>query len=115
MAKLKFSEDQLVSASVASRKLGAIRKRAKKAPQFILENNQVETVLIDFEQYKQLVDRLNTLEEEQLYQKAAQRIEQADKGETKSIPLKDAMTPEEYQKFLHENPDDTSDEELFET
>lgn len=110
-----FSKDQIVPASVASKTLGAIRKKAKKMPQFISDNNEIDTVILDYAQYEQLIVKLNRLETDLIYREAAQRIADSDNRKTKPIPLKDTMTKEEYEDFKRSDPDTISDEELFES
>lgn len=112
--KPKFSEDQIVPASVASKTLGTIRKRAKIAPQFISDNNKIDSVILDYGQYEKLIVRLHQLEDEQLYQVAARRIERSKARETKPVPLNNTMSKEEYEAFERSDPDDISDDELFE-
>ncbi|MFX3619124.1 MAG: hypothetical protein ACE3JK_16595 [Sporolactobacillus sp.] len=114
MAKPKFSEDQIVPASVASRTLGTIRKRAKVAPQFISDNNKIDTVILDYVQYEKLIMKLDRLEDEQMYEEAARRIKDSDSGNTKPISLKETMSAKEYEDFERSDPDEISDEELFE-
>ena len=44
LEKPVFTKDQVVSATEASKSLSAIRKRAKRAPQFIADHNDIEFV-----------------------------------------------------------------------
>ena len=48
LEKPVFTKDQVVSATEASKSLSAIRKRAKRAPQFIADHNDIDTVIIDY-------------------------------------------------------------------
>jgi len=45
LEKPVFTKDQVVSATEASKSLSAIRKRAKRAPQFIADHNDIDTVI----------------------------------------------------------------------
>lgn len=114
MIKPKFSEDQIVPASVASKTLGTVRRKAKQAPQFISENNKIESVILDYHQYEDLIVRLHRLEDDLFYQEVLRRIEDADSGKTKLIPLKDSMSKKEYEAYQKMDPDDIPDSELFE-
>ncbi|GGL40083.1 hypothetical protein [Sporolactobacillus putidus] len=114
MAKPKFNADQIVPASVASKTLGSIRKKAKKVPQFISENNKIDSVILDYRQYEDLIVRLHRLEDDLIYQEAARRLEDSEAGKTKPIPLKDTMSKEEYNAFKRSDPDDIPDDALFE-
>jgi hypothetical protein len=63
MEKPSFTADQLISASVAAKSFGALRKKAKQVPQFITENGVVGEVLLDYKHYEELYGRLRKLEE----------------------------------------------------
>ena len=51
LEKPVFTKDQVVSATEASKSLSTIRKRAKRAPQFIADHNDIDTVIIDYAAY----------------------------------------------------------------
>ena len=63
MDKPIFSADQLTPASVAEKSFGSIRKKAKKAPQFITENGVVIEVLLNYQYYEELYGRIRKLEQ----------------------------------------------------
>ena len=75
MYKPNFSVDQLVPASVASKNLGDLRKRAKKLPLFITDNGNVDTVLIGYENYEKMYQRLMELEEKEESRILKERID----------------------------------------
>lgn len=77
--KPTFTADQLVSSSVASKKFGELRKKAKQLPQFITENGTVDTVLVGYSYYEQLFERLSQLEEQEEIRILSERIERLDK------------------------------------
>lgn len=76
--KPKFDVDQLISSSEASKKFGEVRKRAKSLPQFITENGNVETVIVSYELFEAMYERLAELEkqEEQTLLQQIERIDQ---------------------------------------
>ncbi len=80
--KPTFTADQLVSSSVASKKFGELRKKAKQLPQFITENGAVDTVLIGYHYYEQLFERLSQLEEQEEVRILNERIDRLDKDST---------------------------------
>lgn len=63
MKKPLFTADQLISASVAAKNFGSLRKKAKQMPQLITENGIVGEVLLDYKYYEELYGRLRKLEE----------------------------------------------------
>ena len=83
MEKPLFTKDQLVSATLAAKSFGEIRKRAKTAPLFITENGDIDTVMIDYEQYESMYIRLKEFEEARLLEN---RIEQLDDNPSLGIP-----------------------------
>jgi PHD/YefM family antitoxin component YafN of YafNO toxin-antitoxin module len=112
--KPSFNVDQVTSASNAAKRFGEIRKKAKELPQFISENNKVDTVILDYSEYEKMFLELNTLKELAWEYELLKRLEQADANPGQSIKLKDAMTASEYKEYLSMNADDIPDEELFE-
>ncbi|MEX2103833.1 MAG: type II toxin-antitoxin system Phd/YefM family antitoxin [Bacilli bacterium] len=77
--KPTFTADQLVSSSVASKKFGELRKKAKQLPQFITENGAVDTVLVGYGYYEQLFERLSQLEEQEEIRILNERVDRLDK------------------------------------
>lgn len=73
--KPKFDTDQLISASDAAKRFGDLRKKAQEAPQFIMDNGKVNTVVIGYEYYEQLFARLMELEEAEATRMLGARIE----------------------------------------
>lgn len=73
--KPNFNVDQLVSASLASKNFGDLRKKAKKLPLFITDNGNVDTVLIGYEYYEKMYQRLMELEEKEEARILEERIE----------------------------------------
>lgn len=65
MTKFTFTADQLVSSSIASKKFGELRKKAKVLPQIITENGAVDTVLVGYPYFEHMFERLTELEEQE--------------------------------------------------
>jgi hypothetical protein len=76
--KPTFTANQLVSSSVASKKFGELRKKAKQLPQFITENGTVDTVLVGYDYYEKLFERLSQLEEQEDMRILSERIDRLD-------------------------------------
>lgn len=80
MSKPTFDVDQLVTSSEASKKFGELRKKAKDLPQYITDNGTVDTVLIGYELFEEIYDRLTKLEEENEQRILMQRIERIERN-----------------------------------
>ena len=111
LEKPVFTKDQVVSATEASKSLSTIRKRAKRAPQFIADHNDIDTVIIDYAAYEEMFGALQYLRELELDRIATDRIKN---GPHEFIPFEDALTPEELEEFESMDPDAILDEDLFE-
>ena len=111
LEKPVFTKDQVVSATEASKSLSTIRKRAKRAPQFIADHNDIDTVIVDYAAYEEMYGALQFLREAEIDRIASDRIKN---GPYEFIPFEEALTPEELAEFESINPDSVSDEDLFE-
>ncbi|CAM4153119.1 hypothetical protein L1N85_08170 [Paenibacillus alkaliterrae] len=79
MSKPTFDVDQLVTSSDASKKFGELRRKAKELPQYITDNGTVDTVLIGYDLFEQIYDRLTRLEEEEEQRILLQRLERIER------------------------------------
>lgn len=79
--KPTFNVDQLTTSSDASKKFGELRKKAKQLPQYITENGNVDTVLIGYDLFEQIYDRLTQLEEREEQYKLHERINRIDRND----------------------------------
>lgn len=82
MDKPAFTRDQITSASEAARNFKELRKKAKIAPQVILDNGNLDSVLLDYDQYERLILRLQELEEKIL----VERLERLEQDPSLAIP-----------------------------
>jgi hypothetical protein len=85
MEKPQFNADQLVSASTAAKNFGTIRKKAKVLPQFITDNGEVDTVVLEYKYYEQMYIRLRELEEQVEERILSQRIENLEKDPSTAV------------------------------
>lgn len=69
-SQILFSRDQLVNTATISRQFSKVKLLAKVKPLFITDNGNVESVLLSFEAYEQMYNRLLELEEEVLNYRA---------------------------------------------
>ncbi len=85
MRKPTFNADQLVSASTAAKTFGAIRKKAKELPQFITENGEVDTVIMEYKYFEELYARLQELEEKEEERILLERISNLDEDPSSAV------------------------------
>jgi prevent-host-death family protein len=88
MVKPTLSVDQLTTSSDAQKKFGDLSKRAKEQPQYITMNGNVDTVLISYELYERMYDRLTQLEQEKEERTLLQRIERNEQHPASARPWK---------------------------
>ena len=93
MTKPIITNDQIVKSSIASKHFGELRKKAKSAPQFITENGTIDSVLIGYDCYEQMYERLFELEEIYEADVLAQRIERLDNNPELAITWKNVRRP----------------------
>lgn len=86
MDKPRFTRDQLIPSSVASKNFGAVRKQAQSNPQFISDNGVVDTVVMGYDQFEQMYQRLRELEEKEEARILEARINRLEKHPEKAIP-----------------------------
>lgn len=111
--KPRFSVDQITSASIASKQFGKLRKKAKESPQFISENNVIDTVVLDYKTYEEMYIEIEMLREIAWEFSIVNRLKKADETKVR-YSLQEAMGEEDYKEFCTIDPDSIPDEELFE-
>jgi len=82
----KFMASQLVSASDAAKYFGSLRKKAKELPQFVTENGNVDTVILDYDYFEKMYMRLMELEEKEEAGILLERINRFEQNPNSSIP-----------------------------
>ncbi|WP_342508085.1 hypothetical protein [Sporosarcina sp. FSL K6-2383] len=114
MEKPQFNVDQVVPASVAARRFGEVRKNAKVIPQFISENNRIDSVVQSYEDYEKMYMELEYLREMTREYNLSIRVQQADENPTNRYSLQEVMGDAEYGEFRKIDPNTIADEDLFE-
>jgi PHD/YefM family antitoxin component YafN of YafNO toxin-antitoxin module len=89
MDKPVITRDQMVKASEASKRFGTLRKKAKDLPQFITENGIIDSVLMDYDYYERLYQRLVELEEKEEARILSERIERLDQDPSLAVSWKE--------------------------
>lgn len=95
MEKPAFTNDQMISASNASKNFGQLRKKAKECPMVITDNGVFDTVVMGYEYFEQIYQRLRELEEEEEARTLLTRIEDLDKDPSKAIPWRSVRRTEQ--------------------
>lgn len=113
MDKPRLNVDQIVSATYASKRFGEVRKKAKELPQFISENNCVDTVVLDYKAYESMYAEIQALREIAWKIDIERRLEKADKTNVR-YSLQEVLGEKEYSEFQNIDANSISDEELFE-
>ena len=89
MTKPVITKDQMVQSSVAAKQFGCLRKKAKQLPQFITENGTIDTVVLDYNYYEEMYERLMELEAKEEAGILEQRIERLEKNPEVSVLWRD--------------------------
>lgn len=108
-----FNVDQVNSATQAAKRFGEIRKKAKKLPQFISENNTIDTVVLDYKIYEEMYAELQALREIVWELSLASRLEKAN-NTTVRHSIREVLGKDEYEEFRKINANSIPDDELFE-
>lgn len=114
MNKPHFNADQIIPASIASRRFGEVRKNAKNLPQFISENNRIDSVILDYQYYEAMYQELEALREFTWEVTIEQRLKQADAIPDIRYSLEEVMGKDEFEQFRQIDPNSIPDEDLFE-
>lgn len=86
MEKPTFNKEQLIAASVAAKQFGELRKKAQRLPQFITDNGNVDTVVMSYDYFEQMYQRLIELEEHEEARILTERIEHLEKDPSSGVP-----------------------------
>ncbi|MCM3716604.1 type II toxin-antitoxin system Phd/YefM family antitoxin [Halalkalibacter oceani] len=113
MEKPRFKKEQIVPATIATKKFADVRKKAKHSPQFISDHNEIDSVVLAYDDYEKMYMELLYLRQLNWERKIADRIKEAEANGTR-YQLDEAMSKDEYENFQKLDPDLISDEDLFE-
>lgn len=89
MTKPVITKDQMIQSSVAAKQFGRLRKKAKQLPQFVTENGVIDTVVLDYNYYEKMYERLMELEGQEDAEILEQRIERFEKNPELSASWRD--------------------------
>lgn len=89
MVKPVITKEQMIQSSVAAKTFGGLRKKAKLLPQFITENGIVDTVILDYNYYEEMYERLMELEAKEEANILEQRLERLDQNPAVAVSWRD--------------------------
>lgn len=114
MQKPRFNKDQMVSSTQASKRFSEVRKKAKSEPIFILDHNEVDSIILSYDEFEQMHDELITLRETVQDYQTAERLREAEANNDQSISLIEGLSEERYNRIQNMNRKTVLDEDLFE-
>lgn len=87
--KPSITKDQIVKSSIASKNFGQYRKKAKLNPIYISDNGTIDTVLLDYDYFEKMYQRISELEELEEAWILSERIERLDNNPDLAVDWKD--------------------------
>lgn len=87
--KPSITKDQIVQSSVASKKFGEYRRKAKVNPIYISDNGNIDTVLLAYDQFEKMYERLSELEAKEEAMILTQRIDNLEKNPSAAVSWRD--------------------------
>ncbi len=109
----KMNQSQITPVSLFLQQFSELQKKAEFEPQFISNNNKIDSVLLSFYAYKNL-EELKALRTLVWEYELASRIHRANENPNNSLSLKDVMGEDEFLEFQNMDLNDVKDEDLFE-
>lgn len=109
----RFDKKQIVPATAASKKFAEVRKNAKLEPQFISDHNEIDSVVLNYDEYEKMFMELNYLRNLEFERRIADRIKIADQNGVR-YSIEDVLGKDEFKEFKKIDPDVIPDEDLFE-
>ncbi|OAA90771.1 Phd_YefM [Clostridium ljungdahlii] len=87
--RLKITKEQIVKSSIVSKSLGQYRKKAKENPIYISDNGNIDTVILSYDQFEKMYERLMELEQKEEERILNDRIRQVEEHPELSAKWKD--------------------------
>lgn len=84
-AKPNIKKEQIVKSSVAAKKFGEFKRRAKLSPVYISDNGNIDTVMIAYDQYEKMYSRLVELEAKEEDEVLTERIDNLKKNPSSAV------------------------------
>lgn len=94
MEKPQITKDQIIKSSEASKGFGKLRKKAKISPMYITENGNIDSVLLDYDYFEKMYQRLVQLEAKEEEEIIVQRIERLEKNPEVAVSWREVRRTE---------------------
>ncbi|WP_053958064.1 type II toxin-antitoxin system prevent-host-death family antitoxin [Sulfobacillus thermosulfidooxidans] len=99
--KPRFAGHQIVRSEDTVKHFDTLRQSARKHPVLITDHNQSDTVLLDYDQYKKLYQRLSELEQRYEASLIEFRINRIEKNPHRTTPWRQVKrTPDDHEPAL---------------
>lgn len=89
MIKPSITKDQMIKSSEASKRFGQIRRRAKDTPLYITDNGNIDSVILGYEYFEKMYQRLIELEEKEEERILLNRINELEKNPSSAVSWRD--------------------------
>ena len=96
MVTLRINRDNMISSSEFVRNFSEMLDKSKEGPLFIMRNNNIESIMIDIEEYEMLLEKIENLEN----QLEDSYIEEIVKDRKENFEVKDAIKEDEINKLI---------------
>lgn len=84
-----ITKDQIVQSSVASKKFGEYRRKAKLNPIYISDNGNIDTVLLAYDYFEKMHERLLELEAKEEDAILCERIDNLERDPSSAVSWRD--------------------------
>jgi PHD/YefM family antitoxin component YafN of YafNO toxin-antitoxin module len=81
--------DQIIRSSDAAKKFGSLRKNAKNKPQYISDNGIIDSVLLSYDYFEKMYERLAELEQKEEGDILSQRIDRLNQYPESGVSWRD--------------------------
>lgn len=85
-----ITKEQIVQSSVASKKFGECKRKAKLNPIYISDNGNIDTVLLAYDYFEKMYERLLELEAKEEAMILSQRIDNIEENPSSAVSWRDA-------------------------
>lgn len=87
--KPNITKEQIVQSSVASKKFGECKRKAKLNPIYISDNGNIDTVLLAYDHFEKMYERLSELEAKEEAMILTERIDNLEKNPSSAVSWRD--------------------------
>ena len=96
MVTLRINRENMVSSSELVRNFSEMLDKSKEGPLFIMRNNDIESIMIDIEEYEMLLEKIEYLEN----QLEDSYIEEIVEERKENFEIKDAIKEDEINRVI---------------